>query len=571
MSTSWSWRVGRAAAAARRSLTTLTSTASNQVVRCRFAPSPTGQLHLGGLRTALFNVLMVRSSAPGSSFILRIDDTDRNRYVEGAVESLTATLKWAGLHWDEGPGKDSDCGPFFQSMRLPLYGRYVDRLLASGRAYRDFRPPAVAETGSHGGARLAPYLPPSEAEAQSMISAGRPFVVRLKMPERTIKYDDLVFGHQVLNPQDLGNDPILIKSDGWPTYHLANAVDDIEMRITHVFRGEEWLPSVGKHLALFEAFDAEPPRFAHLPLLINPDGSKLSKRSGDAHVQAYIDRGYEPEALLNFVGLMGYNHLAAGSEADSRPETAEDGTHGEVMSLDTLIRDFDVNRIARSRATPFFPKLDFLNRQHVRRIIGATDSGSQHDVEKRAELLGKAREGLVAAFGERANVSEDKLLQIVQIIGERATTIRDLPAEARFLFEDPDWHSDTALALLSGILKQKNKPKGADLAAVMERIIKTYIEQLDSSSQQDPMPQVVHLVQESTNGEAQTAWRTKVLSTLAKKTLRWAVSGGKPGPAVVDVLPIMGREAMRRRLEAASAALQPSSDKLSGTSQNASS
>ncbi|KAE8181772.1 hypothetical protein CF335_g8825 [Tilletia laevis] len=212
---------------------------SSQVVRCRFAPSPTGFLHLGGLRTALFNVLMVRSSAPGSKFVLRIDDTDRNRYVEGAVESLTRTLRWAGLHWDEGPEQSDQFGPYFQSMRLPLYQRYVDKLLQTGGAYRDFRPASSeAATGQSAGIRLAPYIPPTEAESQQMIDAGKPFVVRLKMPERSIDFDDIVFGHISLNAKDLGNDPILLKSDGWPTYHLASTVDDIEMQITHVFRGE---------------------------------------------------------------------------------------------------------------------------------------------------------------------------------------------------------------------------------------------------------------------------------------------------------------------------------------------
>ncbi|KAK0566418.1 Glutamate--tRNA ligase mitochondrial [Tilletia horrida] len=558
----WQWGPARRLSTQATSSPSAAAAAANQharsVVRCRFAPSPTGQLHLGGLRTALFNVLMVRSSAPGSRFILRIDDTDRNRYVEGAVESLVKTLRWAGLDWDEGPDKDSSVGPFFQSMRLSLYREYIDRLLREGNAYRDFRPPSSEEVASQAGVRLAPYLPPSESEAQEMIQAGKAFVVRLKMPERTIPFEDLVFGKFNLDPRDLGNDPILLKSDGWPTYHLANAVDDIEMQITHVFRGEEWLPSVGKHLALFDALGATPPHFAHLPLLINPDGSKLSKRSGDAHVQAYIDKGYEPEALINFVGLMGYNHQNAGSEAAA--EGAEQ--YSEVMSLDDLIRDFEVSRIARSRASPFFPKLDFLNRQHVRRIVAASPSTTAS--QRRIEVLDRARAELVAAFGEQASLSEDKMAELVTIIGERATTLRDLPDEARFLFEDPDWQGEAAKKLLGGILAQKNNPKGADVGAVMKQVLERYSDALKDVSAEsgDPMQKVVPAVLEAVNSHnersGQPAWKSKALSTLAKKTLRWAVSGGKPGPAVADLIPIMGRKKMLLRLQSARQALDAS-------------
>ncbi|CAD7068232.1 unnamed protein product [Tilletia caries] len=506
---------------------------SSQVVRCRFAPSPTGFLHLGGLRTALFNVLMVRSSAPGSKFVLRIDDTDRNRYVEGAVESLTRTLRWAGLHWDEGPEQSDQFGPYFQSMRLPLYQRYVDKLLQTGGAYRDFRPASSeAATGQSAGIRLAPYIPPTEAESQQMIDAGKPFVVRLKMPERSIDFDDIVFGHISLNAKDLGNDPILLKSDGWPTYHLASTVDDIEMQITHVFRGEEWLPSIGKHLALFDALGANPPHFAHLPLLINPDGSKLSKRTGDAHVQAYIDKGYEPEAVLNFVGLMGYNHQNApvsssasgagvGAGAGKGGASGEED-HSEVMDLEALIRGFDISRIARSRASPFFPKLDFLNRQHIR-----------------------------------------------QITSERATTVKDLVEEARFLFETPDWTAEPAQKLLRSIVTQKNVPAGADVHAAMRLILDRYTHELSglkgkedntsSNQSEDPMTRVVPAVLETLSaGNEGANWKAKVLSTLAKKTLRWAVSGGKPGPAVADVIGVMGAEAMQSRLQTARGALDAS-------------
>ncbi|KAE8233300.1 hypothetical protein CF326_g1656 [Tilletia indica] len=543
---------------------------SSTVVRCRFAPSPTGFLHIGGLRTALFNVLMVRSSAPGSKFILRIDDTDRNRYVEGAVESLTGALKWAGLHWDEGPDvKSSNFGPYFQSQRLPLYQRYIDRLLETGNAYRDFRPASSegsGEAGQAAGVRLSSYIPPSEEESQQMIDAGRPFVVRLKMPERPITFDDLVFGHFSLNPKDLGNDPILLKSDGWPTYHLASTVDDIEMQITHVFRGEEWLPSVGKHLALFDALGAKPPHFAHLPLLINPDGTKLSKRTGDAHVQAYIDKGYEPEALINFVGLMGYNHLNV-SAPDSTGGGSAEGDHSEVMDMDALIRGFDINRVARSRASPFFPKLDFLNRQHIRQITSIPDDPSSDSPQQRRkeEIIEHARTELVATFGQAADLPRDKMADILLTIGERATTVKDLVEEARFLFETPDWNAEPASKLLKSISTQKDNPPGADIGAVMRLILDTYTGELrrlsegandvSTESSQDPMTRVVPAVIETLNAGTPAGWKAKGLRTLAKKTLRWAVSGGKPGPAVADVINVMGADAMQTRLRTAQGAI----------------
>ncbi|CAD6887888.1 unnamed protein product [Tilletia caries] len=547
---------------------------SSQVVRCRFAPSPTGFLHLGGLRTALFNVLMVRSSAPGSKFVLRIDDTDRNRYVEGAVESLTRTLRWAGLHWDEGPEQSDQFGPYFQSMRLPLYQRYVDKLLQTGGAYRDFRPASSeAATGQSAGIRLAPYIPPTEAESQQMIDAGKPFVVRLKMPERSIDFDDIVFGHISLNAKDLGNDPILLKSDGWPTYHLASTVDDIEMQITHVFRGE--------HLALFDALGANPPHFAHLPLLINPDGSKLSKRTGDAHVQAYIDKGYEPEAVLNFVGLMGYNHQNApvsssasgagvGAGAGKGGASGEED-HSEVMDLEALIRGFDISRIARSRASPFFPKLDFLNRQHIRQITSVPDDADDDSAQQKRknEVIDRARSELVAAFGPGADLLRDKMVEVLLTIGERATTVKDLVEEARFLFETPDWTAEPAQKLLRSIVTQKNVPAGADVHAAMRLILDRYTHELSglkgkedntsSNQSEDPMTRVVPAVLETLSaGNEGANWKAKVLSTLAKKTLRWAVSGGKPGPAVADVIGVMGAEAMQSRLQTARGALDAS-------------
>lgn len=256
-------------------------------MRVRFAPSPTGFLHVGGLRTALLNYLCAKQS--GGQFILRMEDTDQTRLVHGAIRALQESLRWAGIHYDEGPDMGGPYGPYVQSERLPLYTSYADKLIRCGRAYRDFRPPVSRDMSARASAILREaYLPPSESEAQERIQRGETFVVRLKMdPARTFSYEDVVYGPMSFRPDAMGgvtDDPIIIKSDGWPTYHLASVVDDTEMCITHVLRGEEWIPSMPKHLALYEALGAKPPIFVHLPLLINADGTKLSKRSGDVRI-----------------------------------------------------------------------------------------------------------------------------------------------------------------------------------------------------------------------------------------------------------------------------------------------
>ena len=281
-------------------------------VRVRFAPSPTGYLHVGGLRTALYNFLYARKM--GGSFLLRIEDTDRARYVEGAVENLVQSLAWAGLRYDEGPGKEGNVGPYVQSERLALYRTHVDRLLKSGNAYYAFDTPEELDAmrKEQEQRRLSPKydrralkLTPEEIERK--LGEGCPYVVRLKVPEaETIAFDDCVRGRVEFSGVQI-DDQVLLKSDGYPTYHLANVVDDHLMGITHVIRGEEWLSSTPKHVLLYHFFGWDLPVFAHLPLLLNADKSKLSKRQGDVSVEDYRLKGYLPEALVNFVALLGWN------------------------------------------------------------------------------------------------------------------------------------------------------------------------------------------------------------------------------------------------------------------------
>ncbi|KAL8283716.1 hypothetical protein RQP46_005511 [Phenoliferia psychrophenolica] len=304
-------------------------------VRVRFAPSPTGHLHLGGLRTALFNHLLARKL--GGSWTLRIEDTDQARYVEGAVESLIKTLEWAKLDFDDGPGKDAGRGPYFQSKRKHIYDKYLQKL--------------IDKSGS-----LSMYdrkcLSVSPEEALERTGRGESSIVRFKSSTDGLVQNDLVYDPIKYDSLPI-EDFVLRKSDGLPTYHFANVVDDHEMGISHVLRGEEWLPSTPKHLALYAALELTPPQFAHMPILVNPDGTKLSKRAGDVRVEDYMSRGYEPEALLNFVALMGWS-----------PAGAADGA-SEVMNMQALIDAFSIEGINKNRATMSPSKLDFLNRAHI--------------------------------------------------------------------------------------------------------------------------------------------------------------------------------------------------------------
>jgi glutamyl-tRNA synthetase len=327
------------------------------IVRTRFAPSPTGYLHVGGLRTALFNCLFARHHK--GKFILRIEDTDQNRYVEGAVEKLIDSMNQVGLSFDEGPGVGGEFGPYVQSERLDIYRDHTQKLLDSGNAYYCFCTPKRLEKMRE--AQVARGETPkydgtcrnlTQTEVEEKISKGIHHVVRLQMPSagETV-VDDLIRG-TVTFQNELIDDQILLKSDGYPTYHLANVVDDHLMGVTHVIRGEEWLLSLPKHIQLYRAFGWEPPHMAHLSLLLNPDRSKLSKRQGDVAVEDYLEKGYLPEALINFVALLGW------SPGDDR----------EFFSLDELQKEFSLERVNKAGAVFDVAKLNWMNGNYIRQL-----------------------------------------------------------------------------------------------------------------------------------------------------------------------------------------------------------
>ncbi|EGG08817.1 uncharacterized protein MELLADRAFT_84374 [Melampsora larici-populina 98AG31] len=415
--------------------------------RLRFAPSPTGFLHLGGLRTALFNHLLARKM--GAQWILRIEDTDRTRFVEGALESLIKTLHWAGLDYDEGPDRPGSCGPYIQSERKHIYHEHAKKLIESDQAYPCFcSPNRLSEmrdrfrtSGSHlVYDRKCLNLSPEEVKDQ--ISQGTSHVIRFKAivqnTDEAIDCQDSVYG-QLNFPNDTQDDVILLKADGMPTYHFANVVDDHLMHISHVLRGEEWLSSTPKHLLLYKALGFQPPNFVHLPLLVNADGSKLSKRSGDVRVEDFIAKGYEPEALLNFVALMGMNHSRHASLSKTKDETTD------VMTMDEMISIFSVESISKHRSTMSQAKLDFLNQQHLSRQISSSDP-KQIQV-----LVSRARKLLSPIADDERRFPTAYMQKVMFLMRDRLHIFSDLKYLTEYFFCLPDLTSSEAQAMKSTI------------------------------------------------------------------------------------------------------------------------
>ncbi len=379
-------------------------------VRVRFAPSPTGYLHVGGLRTALYNYLFARMNR--GSFVLRIEDTDRNRFIIGATDSLLKTLDQVGLSYDEGPAKGGNYGPYFQSERTSVYRDYLQQLLDTERAYYCFCSSdtlAAMRDSQRAAKQMIRYdgrcrtLDPREVKER--LKEGQEYVIRAKIPESgTIEFSDLIRG-KVTFPWDMVDDQILLKSDGYPTYHLANVIDDHLMKIDHVIRGEEWLSSTPKHIFLYDAFGWQKPEFAHLPLLLNPDKSKLSKRQGDVAVEDFLDKGYLPEALLNFVALLGWH----------------DANDREIFSLEELEQVFSLERITKSGAVFDLEKLKWMNGHYIRNM--------DLDVLAEREKPYFIKEGI--DIGDRS-----KYKKVIEFARERITFLTEIIDQTKMFYED---------------------------------------------------------------------------------------------------------------------------------------
>ena len=331
---------------------------SNKSIRTRFAPSPTGYVHLGSVRTALYNYLFAKQNE--GTYILRVEDTDQTRKVDGALENLLSVMSQLGLNHDEGPGKDGSCGPYFQSKRLELYSDKIQQLLDSGHAYYCFCTPErltklreeqQTQNLPQGYDKHCRDLSPDTVKDN--LKAGKDYVIRLKVPEnRKVVFRDLIRG-QLEFDSNLIDDQVLIKSDGFPTYHFANVVDDHDMQISHVIRGEEWVTSTPKHVLLYQAFGWDLPVFAHLPLILNPDRSKLSKRQGDVAVEDFLNAGFCEETLINFLVLLGWNP----------------GGDREFFNLDELITDFKLKKVSKSGAVFDREKLNWMDSQYHKKYL----------------------------------------------------------------------------------------------------------------------------------------------------------------------------------------------------------
>ena len=392
------------------------------MIKTRFAPSPTGYLHVGGLRTALYSYLFAKKNK--GKFLLRIEDTDRERYVADGVANILKSLYWAEIVPDEGVVLDKEKitqkgknGPYVQSERLDIYKEHAEKLLADSHAYYCFcTPERLTQLREQQTAKKLPTgydghcLSLDVAESKKRAESGERCVVRLKMPKsgETI-FTDMIRG-EVRFKNELVDDQVLMKSDGYPTYHFAVVIDDHFMEITHIIRGEEWISSVPKHLQIYKYFGWEVPEMAHLPLLLNPDKSKLSKRQGDVAVEDYRKKGYLPEALINFVAFLGWNP----------------GTEKELYTLDDLIKDFDFSKVGKTGAVFNVDKLNWFNKQYLKNLSSK-------------ELVKIATPWLVeAGIDTGSKITEGA----VGLERERIEVLSQLPEAIKFVFELPNYTAD---------------------------------------------------------------------------------------------------------------------------------
>lgn len=412
-------------------------------VRVRFAPSPTGPLHLGGVRTALYDYLFAKNQ--GGDFVLRIEDTDTARYVEGAEDYINEALEWCGLVPDESPKIGGPYGPYRQSDRREIYDKYTSEILKTDHAYLAFDTPEELETirkefenrgevfsyNYQTRERMRNSLSLSEEAVDKLLAEKVPYVIRFKMPfDRTLVLEDIIRGTFTVNTNTL-DDKVLVKNDGMPTYHFANIIDDHEMKISHVIRGEEWLPSLGLHILLYEAMGWEAPQFAHLSLILKPEGKgKLSKRDGDKFgfpvfpldfkdpvteniSKGYREEGYFPEAFVNFLALLGW------SPTDDR----------EILSLDEMTKEFDLHKVHKAGARFSKEKAEWFNHQYLQKKTGK-------------ELLKLLKE--IPEVGSSA-LSDEQLLKIIELMKDRASFVKDIYQNGKFFFQAPETYNEKAI------------------------------------------------------------------------------------------------------------------------------
>lgn len=497
---------------------------SERKVRVRFAPSPTGPLHIGGVRTALYNYLFARQH--DGDMILRIEDTDSHRFVPGAEAYIIESLEWLGIHFDEGVSYGGDYGPYRQSERKHIYKRYVDQLLNDGKAYIAFDTPAELEEkrkeipnfqyDASTRMQMRNSLIMSEKEVEKLISDGEQYVVRIKIePGEDVKVNDLIRGEVIINSSILDDKVLYKSSDNLPTYHLANIVDDHLMEVSHVIRGEEWLPSAPLHVLLYRALGWQDtmPFFAHLPLLLKPDGNgKLSKRDGDRLgfpvfplewkdpktgdiSSGYRESGYLPEAVVNFLALLGWNP----------------GNDQEILSMDELIKLFSLERCSRSGAKFDYEKGKWFNHKYIQ--------------EKSNEELAALFMPELAARGISAE--QEKVVRVVAVMKSRVSFVKELWDQSSFFFVAPEVYDEKTV-------KKRWKEDSAQLLTELAGILESIdnfddVEATESTVKEWIADKGYHL------GNIMNAFRL-------------ALVGESKGPQMFDLTAVLGKEETLRRL-----------------------
>lgn len=470
---------------------------TERAVRVRIAPSPTGDPHVGTAYIALFNYVFARQQ--GGAFVLRIEDTDQARSRADSEAQIIAALHWLGLSWDEGPDVGGPCGPYHQSARLPIYREHAEMLLERGRAYRCFcTPERLAELRQK---QLAEKLSPGydrrcrvidRAESARRAAAGEPHTMRLAVPlEGTIEFHDRLRGNVEIAVSQV-DDQVLLKSDGFPTYHLANVVDDHLMRISHVIRAEEWISSTPKHVLLYRAFGWDAPEWIHMPLLRNQDRSKISKRKNPVSINFYRDAGFLATALLNFLAIMGWSF----------------GGDREKFTVDEMIEVFSWDKISLGGPVFNIDKLRWLNEQYIHQL----------SYEELAAELGAWR------------FRPAHLTRVVSLVRERIKQLTDFVPATEFFFSlDLDYRPVAAELAIPGV-------GGRDLARALAELLESF-EQL-------PAFTAAGLEQASRALCESRGWKTKHLFML----LRLGVTGRKASPPLFDTMEVLGKELCRYRL-----------------------
>ncbi len=497
-------------------------------VRVRFAPSPTGPLHIGGVRTALYNYLFAKKN--GGKFLLRIEDTDQTRYVPGAEEYIIESLNWCGLEFDEGVGKGGDFGPYRQSDRKHLYVDYAHQLVERGHAYYAFDSPedleamreklkAQGNPSPQYNSVTRQYMKNSTTlsadEVKSKLDAGDQYVVRIKFPRNEeIRFEDEIRGWVTFNTNQL-DDKVLYKSDGMPTYHLANVVDDYLMKITHVIRGEEWLPSCPLHVFMYRSFGWENvmPKFAHLPLILRPDGNgKLSKRDGDRlgfpvfpldwadpetkeKSSGYRELGFLPEALINFLAFIGWNP----------------GTNEEIFSKEQLIELFSLDRIHKSGARFDFEKAKWFNHEYLKK-------------KSDAELAEMVKPVLI---GKNISVSEDYLIEVCRLMKERTHFPNEIFSLGYFFFEEVKDHD---MKTVSKKWKENSKENFTQMISKFESV-----------------SNFSHYAIENAVKDFMTEKNLGMGDVLP--LIRVMIAGTTQGPPVFEMMAVLGKEKVVSRMK----------------------